>query len=141
MTSKFQALQCHGLVPWMITVAATSSQKRKSFFNATGLPRGWLRSLLRMREKEVLLPSSVAASVKDHGASPWHRQGHGLAPWMVTFAATSDQDKRSFSPLVAASVKDHGASPWHPKGHGLAPWLVTFAATSGKGKILFLCAW
>jgi hypothetical protein len=52
MTSKFEAAQGHGFAPWIVTFAATSGQE-KTFFNATGLPRGWLRSLLQEEREKI----------------------------------------------------------------------------------------
>src|SRR5439155_9001777 len=46
---------------------------------------------------ELLFPWPVAASVSNHGASPWHRSH--FARFILT--------------TVAASVSNHGASPWH----------------------------
>ena len=47
-------------------------------------------------------------------------QSHGLAPWIVRFAATAGKGKAFFllAP-VATNVRHHGASPWHPNPTGL----------------------
>ena len=85
----------------------TASLKQKKL-DATALGRGGFT-----------FPATVAASVKLHGASPWHPvlrfkecgiaeivKLHGTSPWhpILRFKECG----------VAEIVKLHGASPWHP---------------------------
>jgi hypothetical protein len=82
---------CHGLVPWSFTLAATIIRQKKFFVDATALCRGGSRFLLNQSLKglscsskretprrkavaslKVLRVFLVAASVKLHGARPWH---------------------------------------------------------------------
>src|SRR6185312_8974036 len=75
--------------------------------DATGLSRGTSRSL-----------TFLAANVKHHGASPWHRDNFV----MLTFSSSERETPRGEpvasrqlcdAGLLAANVKHHGASPWH----------------------------
>src|SRR5438876_12025962 len=65
---------CHGLVPWRVTLAATK-YVRMGLADATTLCRGASRSLLQIRGvciRESCAAFFVAASVRLHGARPWH---------------------------------------------------------------------
>jgi hypothetical protein len=69
---------CHGLVPWSFTIAATNVP------DATGLSRGVSRLPLQtgspISRCHGLVPwsftiaATIAATVKLHGARPWHLQ-------------------------------------------------------------------
>src|SRR5690242_8321885 len=76
---------CHGLVPWCLTLAATE-QRALLLSDATGLPRGASRWLLRGRP--------LAHSRTIHGPRPWDSRG---------FSAPDD---------VAANRTIHGPRPW-----------------------------
>src|SRR5581483_4473908 len=83
-------LQSHGLAPWIVRLAATGEGR------SAPLP---------------LVPG--AASVKHHGASPWHPQSHGLAPWFVRVAATREAGRR-FSFFSALCSREREAPPGEP---------------------------
>jgi hypothetical protein len=97
----------HGLAPWMVAFAA-KERRREIFLKATGLPRGWLRSLLPAPRERIFFFALL--------------QGHRLVPGMVTLAATESSKEGSFlSAFVAANVSHHGASPWHRQGQARRP--------------------
>jgi len=86
---------CHGLVPWSFTLVAT--MKRPDVLRKL-ITKSINRETPRRKAVAswgVFAAFFVVASVKLHGARPWH-----LREFLQLF--------------LAASVKPHGARPWHP---------------------------
>ena len=101
---------------------AAGKKLQSDWLDAPGLSRGGSRLCEREdftgQVLQIATRLFLAASVKHHGASPWHLlqiatrlflaasvKHHGASPWHLLQIAT-----RLF---LAASVKHHGASPWH----------------------------
>jgi hypothetical protein len=103
-------LRCHGLAPWCLTFAATSGTAPSHRFDATALPRGASRSLLRAARRPPTHQSGRARSFSLPPPSHLFLQSWGPPP-------------------LAASVTIHGASPWH-----LARRRWTRLACSGERK-------
>src|SRR5436305_7774 len=73
--------QCHGLVPWSVTLASTPKARPRR--NATGLSRGSLRSFLKGRRsrserndpphKAVAFGAQRASGCRDERKAPRHK--------------------------------------------------------------------